>query len=59
MDNSWGFFVSQKLELDIIFFICFDNSMKHVIQCTCIDFCENIQSQDLYVKCRKIHSTSV
>ena len=32
IDNSWGFFVSQKLELNIIYFICFDNSMNKVIQ---------------------------
>ena len=35
-----GVFLSQKLELNIIYFICFDNSIKKVIQCTCVDFCE-------------------
>jgi hypothetical protein len=30
--NYCCFFVSQKLELNIIYFICFDNSMKKVIQ---------------------------
>ena len=24
----------------------------------CVDFCENIRSQDMYVKCPKIQSTS-
>ena len=49
IDNSC-FFVSQKLELNIIYFICFDNSMKKVIQCTYVDFCENIRSQDMFVR---------
>ena len=31
--------------------------MKKVIQCMCVDFCENIRSQDMYVKCSKIQST--
>ena len=48
------FFVSQKLELNIIYCICFDNSMKKVIQWACVDFCENVRSQDMYVKCPKI-----
>ena len=30
--------------------------MKQVIQCTCVDYCENILSQDMYVKCLKIQS---
>jgi hypothetical protein len=50
-------FLSQKLELNIIYFIWFDNSMKRVIQGTCVDFCENIRSQDIYVKYIKIQST--
>ena len=47
IDNSrfvWSFFVSQKLELNIIYFSCFNNSIKKVIQCMCVDFCENIRS---------------
>ena len=61
VDNScfclFCFFVSQQLELNIIYFICFDNSMKKVIQSMCVDFCENIRSQDMYVKFPKIQST--
>jgi hypothetical protein len=61
VDNSCCFclffFVWQQLELNIIYFICFDNSMKKVIQCMCVDYCENIQSQDMYVKFPKIQST--
>ena len=57
IDNSCLFsFVSQKLEFNIIYFSCFDNSIKKVIQCMCVDFCENIRSQDMYVKCPKIQS---
>jgi hypothetical protein len=33
--------------------------MKKVIQCTCVDFCENIRSQDMYVKCPNIQSTYI
>jgi len=51
------FFVSQNLEINIIYFICFDNSIKRVIQCTCVDLCENTQSKDMYAKCPKIQST--
>ena len=44
IDNSF-FFVSQKLDLNIIYILfVFDNSMKNVIQCTCVDFYENIRS---------------
>ena len=44
IDNSF-FFVSQKLDLNIIYILFdFDNSMKNVIQCTCVDFYENIRS---------------
>ena len=44
IDNSF-FLVSQKLDLNIIYILfVFDNSMKNVIQCTCVDFYENIQS---------------
>jgi hypothetical protein len=61
VDNSCCFclffFVSQQLELNIIYFIRFDNSMKKVIQSMCVDFCENIRSQDMYVKFSKIQST--
>ena len=53
IDNSF-FFVSQNLELNIISFICFHNSMKKVMHCTCVDFCENILSQDMCVKCPNI-----
>ena len=49
------FFVSQKLELNIIYIFCFSNSMKRVIQCTCVDSCGNILSKDMYIKCPKIH----
>ena len=43
IDNS--FFLSQKLDLNIIYILfIFDNSMKNVIQCTCVDFYENIRS---------------
>jgi hypothetical protein len=31
--------------------------MKKVMQCTRVDFCENIRSQDMYVICPKIQST--
>ena len=44
IDNSF-FFVSQKLDLNIIYILFdFDNSMKNVIQCMCVDFYENIRS---------------
>jgi hypothetical protein len=44
IDNSF-LFVSQKLDLNIIYILfVFDNSMKNVIQCTCVDFYENIRS---------------
>ena len=44
IDNSF-FFVFQKLDLNIIYILfVFDNSMKNVIQCTCVDFYENIRS---------------
>jgi hypothetical protein len=44
IDNSF-FFVFQKLDLNIIYILfVFDNSMKNVIQGTCVDFCENIRS---------------
>ena len=43
IDNS--FFLSQKLDLNIIYILfVFDNSMKNVIQCTRVDFYENIRS---------------
>jgi hypothetical protein len=31
--------------------------MEKVIQCACVDFCENIRSQDMYLKYLKIQST--
>jgi hypothetical protein len=44
IDDSF-LFVSQKLDLNIIYILfVFDNSMKNVIQCTCVDFYENIRS---------------
>ena len=44
IDDSF-FFVSQKLDLNVIYILfVFDNSMKNVIQCTCVDFYENIRS---------------
>ena len=44
IDNSF-FFVFQKLDLNIIYILfVFDNSMKNVIQGTCVDFYENIRS---------------
>jgi hypothetical protein len=44
IDNSF-FLVSQKLDLNIIYILfVFDNSMKNIIQCTCVDFYENIRS---------------
>ena len=54
---AYGVYISQKFELNIIYFVCFDNSMKRVMQCTCVDFCDNIRSQDMYAKCPKIQST--
>ena len=43
IDNS--FFLSLKSWKYILFILfVFDNSMKNVIQCTCVDFCENIRS---------------
>jgi hypothetical protein len=47
IDFNWQFFffVSQKLDLNIIYILfVFDNSMKNVIQCTSVDFYENIWS---------------
>ena len=54
IENS--FFLSLKIWSQILF-ILFVLSMKKVMQCTCVDFCENIRSQDMYVKCPKIQST--
>jgi hypothetical protein len=43
--DNYFFFVSQKLDLNIIYILfVFDNSMKNVIHCTCVDFYENIRS---------------
>jgi hypothetical protein len=43
IDNS--FFLSLKSWKYILFILfVFDNSMKNVIQYTCVDFCENIRS---------------
>ena len=43
MDNS--FFLSLKSWKYILFILfVFGNSMKNVIQCTCVDFSENIRS---------------
>jgi hypothetical protein len=42
MDNS--FFLSLKSWKYILFILfVFDNSMKNVIQCTCVEFSENIR----------------
>jgi hypothetical protein len=43
--NRWFFFLSLKSWKYILFILfVFDNSMKNVIQYTCVDFCENIRS---------------
>ena len=58
IDNSWGFFVSQKLELNIIYFIVLTTVWTKSFRYVC-RFLWKISDPKtcLYVKCPKIQST--